>query len=103
MAWSKEISNRIDVVLSTIQKPFTTHTLVENLIANNRAVWNDFVMSYRQENRSIRVQEQIAVTQIGRYLGRNANRLNIRQGKTIPDKRIIGLIEHIPLQTTEWL
>ena len=97
------ISNRIDIVLSTIKKPFTTHTLVENLIENNTAEWHNFVMSYRQENRSIRVQEQIAVTQIGSYLGRNANRLNITQGNTIPDNRIIGLIEHIPLQTTEWL
>lgn len=97
------ISNRIDIVLSTIKKPFTTHTLVENLIENNTAEWHNFVMSYRQENRSIRVQEQIAVTQIGSYLGRNANRLNIRQGNTIPNNRIIGLIEHNPLQTTEWL
>jgi len=97
------ISNRIDIVLSTIQKPFTTHTLVENLIDNHREVWNDFVMSYRQENRSIRVQEQIAVRQIGRYLGRNANRLNIRQEEPISNYRIIGLIEHIPRQTTEWL
>lgn len=97
------ISNRIDLVLSTIQRPFTTHTLVEYIIDNNRFEWNNFVMSYRQENRSIRVQEQIAVRQIGRYLGRNARRLNIRKGNVIPDNRITGLMEHIPRQTTEWL
>jgi len=99
----KDISHIIDIVVPTIHNPFTTHTLVSNLIDNNRAAWNNFVMSYRQENRSIRVQEQIAVTQVGRYLGRNVNRLNIRQGITFPDNTIIGLIEHIPRQTTEWL
>ncbi|MGB4577999.1 MAG: hypothetical protein WBI06_14035 [Paludibacter sp.] len=96
------ISNTIDNTILQFQRPFTTHTFIELLITNNRAEWNNFVMSYRQEHRSIRVQEQIAVTQIGRYLGRNAKRLNIRQGRTIPDNRINGLIEHVPLQTTEW-
>lgn len=97
------ISNTINSIVSTLPRPFTTHILVERLIANHSAEWNDFVMSYRQEHRSIRVQEQIAVTQIGRYLGRNTKQLKIRQGQTIPDDKINGLIEHVPIQTTEWL
>ena len=86
-----------------MQRPFTTHNLVERLIANHQTEWNNFVMSYRQANRGIRHQEQIAVQQMGRYLGRNANRLGIIQGRTLPDNVINGLIEHVPIQTTEWL
>ena len=97
------ILNTIHQVVPTLQRPFTTHILVEELVANHRTEWNDLVMSYRQANRGIRQQEQIAVTQIGRYLGRNARNLGITQGRTLPDNRIDGLIEHIPIQTTEWL
>lgn len=97
------ISNRINEILPTIQRPFTTHKLIDLLIDRNRTEWNNFVMSYRQENRSIRKQEQIAVQQIGCYLRRNTKLLNISIGRTLPDNAILGLIEHIPIQTTEWL
>ena len=97
------ISNTIENIVPTLQRPFTTHNLVERLIANHQTEWNNFVMSYRQANRGIRHQEQIAVTQIGRYIGRNTGKLGIRQGRTLPDNTIIGLIEHNPIKTTEWL
>lgn len=36
-------------------------------------------------------------------MGRNKGKLGIRQGRTLLDNTIIGLIEHNPIQTTEWL
>ncbi|GHV34745.1 hypothetical protein FACS1894178_2870 [Bacteroidia bacterium] len=54
-----------------------------------------------QANRGIRHQEQIAVQQIGRYLGQNANRLGIIQGETFYDNVINGLTRHNPTQTTK--
>lgn len=97
------ISSTIDNIATTFQRPFTTHFLVERLISHHQPEWNNFVMSYRQVNRGIRHQEQIAVQQIGRYLGRNANRLGIIRQRTLLDNKINGLIEHVPIQTSEWI
>ena len=47
------ISNTIDNIVPTLQRPFTTHNLVERLIANHQTEWNNFVMSYRQANRGV--------------------------------------------------
>lgn len=94
------ISNRIDELVRQLQStPFTTHRLIDVLISNHSEDWEQLVRSY-SGNRM--VQEQKSVQQIGRYLGRYANRLGILQGETRNDSTINGLIGHNPQQTTEW-
>jgi len=94
------IAPRIDALVPTMQSLFTTHDLVGIIILNHREEWDRLVTSYRG---TIERQEQKSVQQIGRYLGRNADRLRITQGRTIPDSRIEGLDHHTPRETTEWI
>lgn len=97
------ISNEINNIVPNLKRPFTTHELIEYLIDEYVTEWNNLVNSYRRPDRTIQVQQQIAVVQTGRYLLRNARQLNIIRGNTIPNNSIIGLTGNIPRQTTVWL
>ena len=98
------ISNRINRLVPTLARPFTTHKLVEELIKYHKTEWDNFVQSYARDGRTIEEQEQIAVQQVGRYLGRNVRILEIVQGERKTCTIIRGLIgRHNPRETTEWL
>jgi hypothetical protein len=94
------ISDTIDELVQQQPTSFSTHSLVSNLIKYHNHEWRQFVNEY-SGNRL--VQEQKAVQQIGRYLGRNANCLSIRQGRKITSTAIESLVGHNPQSTTEWL
>ena len=94
------ISHRIDELVHQLRlTPFTTHKLIEVLIINNNEEWEQLVSSYTGDRMR---QEQKAVQQTGRYLGRNSNRLGISQGATRNDSTINGLFGHNPQRTTTW-
>lgn len=97
------ISDTIERISVVLPRPFTTHNVVEELILNHRDEWNNFVNGYEQNERNIATQEQIAVQQVGRYLGRNANNLGFAQRAQIPSNIIRGLSGHKPQRTTQWI
>ena len=94
------ISQRVENLVQNRPRPFTSHGVTTVLIADYNPEWQHFVGSYSGTRL---VQERKAVQQLGRFLGRNANRLNISRGRTIPHPIIEGLTGHNPRETTEWL
>src|SRR5690554_7325402 len=76
------ISNLINQEVSNHDSAFTTHDVIEVLIKKYKKDWNNYVMQYRKESRNIRVQEQIAVREIGRYLSRNTKTLHIKNNRS---------------------
>jgi hypothetical protein len=95
------ISHRIDELTQMQPRPFTTtHELISVIILRHRTEWEEFVNNYSGARA---IQEQKSVQQIGCYLGRNARRLGVSQGRTIESSTIEGLNGHKPRQTTVWL
>lgn len=97
------ISNLINQEVSNHDSAFTTHDVIEVLIKKYKKDRNNYVMQYRKESRNIRVQEQIAVREIGRYLSRNTKTLHIKNNGKLKSNEIKGLIEHKPRITTQWM
>lgn len=96
------ISDSVNKVIFKTTSGFTTHKLIEIIIADSNKDWNNYVMKYRKEGRSIREQEQIAVRNIGAYLSRKIEALNIKNNGKINSTDIKGLKEHKPRITTTW-
>lgn len=95
MSYSHPLFSIIDAIVTNQTKAFISHDIITILIKNHSDTWDNFVNQYTGNRR---VQEQKAIQQIGCYLSRNANCLNLTKGEKIKPSSII----HKPQQTTKY-
>ncbi len=96
------VAKNIKEILPLMDDTFTSHDVIKALITKDKVKWDEFVEAYAKSGREKKQKEQIAVQQIGCYLGRNAKILNLSNEGKEKNHKIPGLEGHNPREAAKW-